>query len=197
MSNLEKYIHYEDIDVLIQAAIIHAQFEMIHPFEDGNGRIGRLLIPLFLYYTGIIPLPMFYMSSYFEKDRSLYIQKLSNISQKNEWKEWIIYFLNGVIIQSEKNTLKAYKILSLYNSYKIHADKIKNYCYIEILDYVFQHPIFTAKQLHAHISERTTISQQTIYNILRKMMNLKIISATSKQRNKSFLCMDLLSIVDA
>ena len=67
MSNLEQYIHYDDLDLLVQSAIIHAQFEMIHPFEDGNGRIGRLLIPLFLYYQELLSYPTFYMSSYFEK----------------------------------------------------------------------------------------------------------------------------------
>lgn len=191
MSNLEKYINYEDIDVLIQSAIIHAQFEMIHPFEDGNGRIGRLLIPLFLYYTGIIPLPMFYMSSYFEKDRSLYIQKLSNISQKNEWKEWIAYFLEGVIEESVANTTKADNILKLYNSFKDLSSPIKSYYSITILDFIFQHPIFNIGQLLEH----DIASKQTLYNVLNKMIKLDIIKATSKTKNRTFICEKLLSAV--
>ncbi len=118
MSNLEGYINYEDINHLLQAAIIHAQFEMIHPFEDGNGRIGRLLIPLFFYYIGLIPLPTFYMSSFFEKNRDVYNQKLADISTKNDWNAWITYFLNGIILQSESNTQKAIKILNLYEIFK-------------------------------------------------------------------------------
>ncbi|HEO0078340.1 TPA: Fic family protein, partial [Streptococcus agalactiae] len=98
MSNLEQYIHYDDLDLLVQSAIIHAQFEMIHPFEDGNGRIGRLLIPLFLYYQELLSYPTFYMSSYFERDRSLYISHLSNISKDNNWKDWFEYYLEGVIL---------------------------------------------------------------------------------------------------
>lgn len=74
MYNLETYIHDERIDVLVQTALIHAQFEMIHPFQDGNGRIGRLLIPLFLYYREVLILPTFYMSQYFESDKNLYIK---------------------------------------------------------------------------------------------------------------------------
>ena len=89
MSNLERYMHYQESDLLLQAAILHAQFEMIHPFEDGNGRIGRLLIPLFLYYRGLIPLPTFYMSSYFERNRDIYIQRLSDISKNGDWNKWI------------------------------------------------------------------------------------------------------------
>ena len=92
MSNLETYLHYDEINPLIQAAIIHAQFEMIHPFEDGNGRIGRLLIPLFFYYRGIIPSPIFYMSSYFERNRDEYIHNLANISKSNNWVSWIYFF---------------------------------------------------------------------------------------------------------
>lgn len=92
MSNLENYIHYEEVDILVQAALIHCQFEMIHPFKDGNGRIGRLLIPLFLYYRDMLPVPTFYMSAYFEKDRSLYLEKLAAVSKNNDYATWIKYF---------------------------------------------------------------------------------------------------------
>ncbi len=192
MSNLERYIHHEEVDILLQAAIIHAQFEMIHPFEDGNGRIGRLLIPLFLYYSGLIPLPIFYMSSFFENDRSLYIDKLSNISKKGEWFEWIFYFLSGVIIQAKLNTLKAREILNLYDEFKHHSDEIKSYYYIAILDFIFQHPIFTAKQL----AQSVQASKQTIYTVLNKMLDLKLISSTDNTKNKTFLCEKLIDIVD-
>lgn len=87
MGNLENYIHFDEIQILVQSAIIHAQFEMIHPFQDGNGRIGRLLIPLFLYYKEYLPYPTFYMSSYFEANRKDYIINLSNISKNKNWKK--------------------------------------------------------------------------------------------------------------
>jgi len=192
MSNLERYIHYDDINVLLQAAIIHAQFEMIHPFEDGNGRIGRLLIPLFFYYIELIPLPTFYMSSFFEKNRDIYIQKLSNISTNNEWVEWISFFLNGIIIQAKSNTHKAYEILNLYTSFKNESDNIKSLYFIQILDFIFQHPIFTVKQL----SEHTAASKQTLYTVLNKMAELNMISSNNKIKNKTFIFTKLLSIVD-
>ena len=193
MSNLEKYINFEDINPLLQAAIIHAQFEMIHPFEDGNGRIGRLLIPLFFYYIGLIPIPTFYMSSFFENDRELYIQKLAGISNKNDWHSWLAYFLNGVVSQSERNKTKAINILALYESFK--SLDLKSYYFIKMLDFIFQHPIFTAKQIIEH--EDIKANKQTVYNTLKKMATSDILTVSGENRNKTYICHKLLSIVGA
>ena len=192
MSNLEKYINYEDINHLLQAAIIHAQFEMIHPFEDGNGRIGRLLIPLFFYYIGLIPLPTFYMSSFFEKNRDVYIQKLADISTKNDWNAWITYFLNGIILQSESNTQKAIKILNLYETFK--NIELKSFYFIKILDFIFQHPIFTVKQIID--DKEIQANKQTVYNVLKKMIEAGVIVDSEKNRNKTYICSKLINIVD-
>ena len=192
MSNLERYIHMEDIDYLIQAAILHAQFEMIHPFEDGNGRIGRLLIPLFFYYTSLIPLPIFYMSAYFEKDRALYIQKLSEISSSNAWAEWIAYFLNGIIVQSNVNTNKAKSIQKLYEEFKEYRISIKSAYYIDILDFIFNHPIFNASQL----TDQIKASKQTVYTILNKMVDSEIITSSTLPKNKIYICEKILDLVN-
>ena len=196
MSNLERYIHIAEINDLIQVAVIHAQFEMIHPFEDGNGRIGRLLIPLFLYYVGRIHSPTFYMSAFFEHDRALYIQMLANISKEQNWVSWIMYFLDGVISQSEINILKIKKILSLYEKYKNQAEAIKSTYFIRILDFVFQHPIFTVNSLLSSIDSEKAPSRQTIYNILEKMVAAGMISVNPHQtKNKTYLCDELLYII--
>ena len=194
MSNLERYINYEDINTLLQAAIIHAQFEMIHPFEDGNGRIGRLLIPLFFYYTGLIPLPTFYMSSFFEKNRDIYIQKLANISDKNDWIGWFSYFLKGIDIQSKLNTEKAIKILKLYETFKNKMNEVKSYHFIQILDFTFQHPIFTVKQILE--DKNVNIGKQTLYNTLKKMIDTDVLTTSRKSRNNTYICNELLSIID-
>ena len=193
MSNLERYIHYDDVSPLLQSAIMHAQFEMIHPFEDGNGRIGRLLIPLFFYYRSLIPVPTFYMSSYFEKNRDIYIQRLSNISRNNAWRPWIQFFLNGIIEQSRINTLKAEQILRLYDQYKGMSPDIKSYYFIPVLDFIFQHPLFTTPQL---LSEDGFGAKQTMYNLLKKLCDAGIISIIPSVRNKTYICRDLLSIID-
>lgn len=198
MSNLERYIHQEEANILIQSAIIHAQFEMIHPFEDGNGRIGRLLIPLFLYYSGLIPLPTFYMSSFFEKNREAYISNLSNISTSNDWASWIEFFLQGIIIQSKENTAKSLNILRFYEDCKAKSDEIKSYYYIAILDFIFAHPIFTVKQLID--SDTINASRQTVYSTLQKIADLGIITTntnTPKAKNNIYLCNQLLSIIDS
>lgn len=194
MSNLERYMHYQESDLLLQAAILHAQFEMIHPFEDGNGRIGRLLIPLFLYYRGLIPLPTFYMSSYFERNRDIYIQRLSDISKNGDWNKWIEYFLNGVILQAGINTIKAGNILNLYNKFKEQADKIKSLYFIQILDFIFEHPIFTVKQLQD--SKHINASKQTLYNVLQKMEQAQLLQSSDTVKNKTFICNKLLSTIN-
>ncbi|HEM3688568.1 Fic family protein [Streptococcus parauberis] len=192
MSNLEDYIHYDDVDLLIQSAIIHAQFEMIHPFEDGNGRIGRLLIPLFFYYKELLSYPTFYMSSYFEKDRSLYISHLSNISKNNNWNDWFIYYLEGIIYSSEESTKKAQAILHLYNSMKDEViPKLNSVSGIQLLDFIFSNPIFKAKQ----VSQKINISDRSVYTLLNKLTKEGYIKTDSAQRNRTYFCPQLLSIV--
>lgn len=194
MSNLERYIHYDDLNLLLQAAILHAQFEMIHPFEDGNGRIGRLLIPLFFYYRGLIPTPTFYMSSFFERNRDIYIQRLANISKHNAWIEWIHYFLEGLIVQAKLNTKKAAMILNLYEVFKSQSDSIKSYYFIPLLDFIFLHPIFTVSQVLN--APNIGASRQTLYTLLAKMTDAQILQSGNKKKNNTFICEKLLSIVD-
>lgn len=193
MSNLENYIHYDELDLLVQSAIIHAQFEMIHPFKDGNGRIGRLLIPLFLYYRKLLPYPTFYMSSYFEKDRSLYIDKLSKISQNNDWLGWITYFLEGIVAQSDINTSKAFYLLNFYNDViRIANTELNSKHSIEIIDFIFENPIFKAKQLIS----KDIASNNTIYSLLNQLVKLNILSTNDKDRNKTYYCPKILSFID-
>ena len=92
----ETYIAGDDIDTLIQCAVVHAQFELIHPFKDGNGRIGRLLIPLFLYQKKALKSPMFYVSEYMESNREEYYSRLKGISRDGDWTGWVEFFLDAV-----------------------------------------------------------------------------------------------------
>lgn len=192
MSNLEQYIHYDEVDLLVQAALIHCQFEMIHPFKDGNGRIGRLLIPLFLYYRDMLPVPTFYMSAYFEKDRALYIEKLSAVSENNDYATWIKYFLEGVIQQAEINTLKANAMLSKYNEFKeiCLTDMSSKYA-IQLLDEIFKHPAFKAKQIQNVIPG----SKGTLYNMLEEFVNKGLLQKDEKTRNTTYYCPAILRLI--
>lgn len=192
MANLENYIHYDEIDPLVQAALIHCQFEMIHPFKDGNGRIGRLLIPLFLYYRDMLPVPTFYMSAFFEKDRNLYLEKLSAVSENNDYATWIKYFLEGVIQQAEINTVKAKKLLDFYNSYKeICVNEMTSKYSIMLLDEIFKHPAFKAKQIQNVISG----SKGTLYNMLDEFVDKGILKKDDKVRNTTYYCPAILSLL--
>lgn len=192
MANFEQYIHFDEVDLLVQAALIHCQFEMIHPFKDGNGRIGRLLIPLFLYYREMLPVPTFYMSAYFEKDRTMYLEKLSAVSQKNDYATWIKYFLEGVIQQAEINTLKAKALLDRYNEFKdICISGMSSKYAIPLLDEIFQRPAFKAKQIQKVIPG----SKGTLYNMLDEFVARGILRKDDKARNATYFCPAILSII--
>ena len=104
LSNWEEYLHMEEKDPLVQLAILKAQFELIHPFSDGNGRIGRILVPLILYYKKTLSSPMFYISAYLERNRSIYYDRLLAISRDNDWNGWISFFLQAITEQAEENS---------------------------------------------------------------------------------------------
>src|SRR5438067_7606130 len=101
-SNWETFLHEREVlPDLIQCAVMHEQFEAIHPFLDGNGRVGRLLITLFLVERGILPTPLLYLSAFFEATRRDYYDRLTAVTQKGDWSSWIEYFLNGAARQAE------------------------------------------------------------------------------------------------
>lgn len=192
MTNLENYIHYDDVDLLVQAALVHCQFEMIHPFKDGNGRIGRLLIPLFLYYREMLPVPTFYMSAFFEKDRNLYLEKLSAVSKNNDYAAWIKYFLEGVIQQAEINTWKARAMLDHYNNFKnICVSNMSSKYAITLLDEIFKRPAFKAKQIQDMIPG----SKGTLYNMLDEFVEKGILKKDDKVRNTTYFCPAILNLL--
>lgn len=142
-TNLEKYIHSSEPDILVQTAIIHAQFELIHPFWDGNGRIGRLLMPLFLYYKKAIKAPCFYISEYLEEHRREYYEGLKNISQKGDWERWIAFFLEAVAEQSRRNAKKASAIIRLKEEILLKTQEVTHSQYTpQITNFIFSHPWF-------------------------------------------------------
>jgi Fic family protein len=142
LNNLLTNLQREDQEPIIQIAIIHAQFELIHPFLDGNGRTGRILIPLFLWQKKMIQSPVFYISEYLEENRERYYETLRLISEKGDWERWVCFFLQAVATQAERNALKAKQVLSLYQKLKTQVRAISNSLYgIKILDTIFANPI--------------------------------------------------------
>jgi len=196
MEDLVNYIHTDDSDVLIQTAIIHAQFEIIHPFLDGNGRIGRLLIPLFLYYKKRLRRPMFYLSEYLESNRNEYYTKLKQISASKNWNEWIEFFLMAVKNQSNKNAERVQDIIDLHRDTRVRIRDLTRTQYtVEITDALFHKPIFRASD----IQHRTKIPKQTLMPILRQLTNEGILVTLKTAKGRSPAVMkfpELLAITE-
>jgi Fic family protein len=170
----ERYVHEEDIDPLVQASIIHAQFELIHPFKEGNGRIGRLLNPLFLYCRGVLSSPMFYLSAYLEAHRSEYYGCLLAISRERDWEGWIRFFLEATCTQSRDNTERVKKVLSLYEEMKETIRQVTHSQYsMQALDAIFARPVFQTSDF----IERSAIPKQTAMPLLRRLRETGILEA--------------------
>lgn len=194
-SNLEKYIHSENvIDPLVQIAIAHYQFEAIHPFMDGNGRVGRLLIPLFLYEKKITAYPNIYISEFLEEHRDIYYELLREVSEKENWIPWIKFFLDAVFRQTKITLERVVKIEKLYKDLKERMPKISSIYANSFLDAIFIRSIFTTKSIK-HASKIS--NNQTLYTVIEKFVELKIITdlTPDKSRNKIYAFADLRKII--
>lgn len=192
----EKYIHEDVPDRLVQLAIIHAEFEALHPFLDGNGRLGRMCVPLFMYKTGLIQAPMFYISAYFEANRDEYYERLLAISRDNDWIRWCVFFLRAVQIQALENQLKAINILTLYEVKKSQIVELTRSQYtIHALDYIFAHPIFKASDFTTR-GEIPKPTAKRILTVLRENGILKTLRKASGRRSAFYYFPELLNIAE-
>ncbi len=193
MQNLEQYIHSEEQDTLVQSAILHAQFEIIHPFTDGNGRIGRLIIPLFLYEKKVIARPYLYISEYLEGHRQEYYDRLRNISEQNDWEGWIIFFLNAITEQSKSTTRKLQAIIDLKEeTLKRIQQKTRSRFTQQMTDFIFANPIFTGTEF------ATTIAAKSTSRLLKVMTDAGIIEKMSEgkgSRSTLYIFRHLLDLV--
>ena len=193
-SDLERYIHSDPQEpALIQCALVHYQFEAIHPFVDGNGRIGRLLITFMLLERGLLSQPLLYLSDFFEQHRDEYYRLLLNVSQKGDWKAWITFFLNGVRQQSEDALLTIQKLLALQNRYKEIAvgqrvPKIVNH----LIDYLFASPVISVSAL----SKTWEITYSTVQRGVNYLIEKGILKEiTGGQRNRLFVAREISNII--
>ena len=178
----EKYLHVDALDRLIQLAIIHAEFEALHPFLDGNGRLGRMLVPLFLYQAKMISSPMFYISEYLEAHRDEYYGQLMRVSRENAWTDWCIFFLRAMYEQANENQRKARDILSLYELMKPKFVDLTHSQYaIVALDWIFERPIFKSTDfVHS-----AGIPQPTAFRILNVLKKNEILKEIHQGRGRT------------
>ena len=143
LEQLFSYLEESKEQVLLKTAISHVEFEALHPFKDGNGRIGRMLITLYLWKAGVISAPHFYISGYLEEQKDQYTALMRNVSKDDDWTSWCVFFLEAMEQQAIRNLKIAEAITELYEEMKaVFREKLSSQWHINALDFIFSHPIF-------------------------------------------------------
>lgn len=147
LDRLFTYIQDNHEHILIKTGVTHLEFEALHPFQDGNGRIGRMLITLMLWKSGIISAPHFYISGYFEQNKNAYIDLMREVSNTGNWNHWIVFFLNAIEAQAKQNLDIAENIRQLYEEMKkVFSDTLSSKWAVMAQDFIFTNPIFRNSQ---------------------------------------------------
>lgn len=196
LGDWEAYLQGGELDVLVQLSVLKAQFELIHPFCDGNGRIGRMLIPLILYEKGLIGSPMFYISAYLERNRPVYYERLLGVSRDGDWNGWIAFFLHAIEEQAGANGRKATAILDLYDEMKQTVPEVTRSQYaVAALDALFKTPIFIPSEFY----EQTGIPKKTANRLLQQLREQDIITALTEgggRRATTYVFSRLIAITE-
>ena len=197
LNNLEIYMNEKiNLEPLIQIALIHYQFETIHPFLDGNGRLGRLLVPLWLKNNDYLQYPLLYLSLYFKQNRTEYYGLLMDVRFKGKYEEWIKFFLNGVIEMANNSIDAIEKIIRLIdqNNEKIINSQYKNKTNLfDTMNYIYNHPYFDSTDL----KDALGMSKPTISKIINELLDLNIISKISnKQRYVTYKYDEYITILE-
>lgn len=192
---LERYVNLENQEPkLVQCALTHYQFETIHPFGDGNGRVGRLLIVLQLIQLGLLSAPLIYPSVYFERNRGTYYELLQKVRERGAWNEWIEFFVRGVKQQCSETITFTYHILQLREELQRAIGDVRRRASLSaVLDAFFYDPALSIQE----IQEQANISSyHTVRNALKDLENQGMVyEITGKQRGKVYACMPVLDAI--
>ena len=196
LGQFETYLHAPSaVPLLIRLAAIHYQFEAIHPFLDGNGRIGRLLITLLLCKEGALPEPLLYLSAYFERYRNEYYRLLLAVSQAGKWIDWISFFLRGVAEQSRDALVRSDRLLQLWQKYRGEFQSARSSALqLRLVDQLFAYPAITANQAAKLLKVTHRSAQLNIEKLIRKGILKEV---TGKRRNRVFLAPQIVKIIEA
>jgi Fic family protein len=192
---LESFIHQaNDLPVLVQLALIHYQFEAIHPFMDGNGRMGRLLITLLLCERGSLPQPLLYLSAYLERHSDAYRDHLLHVSQGGGWTDWIRFFADGVAEQAIDGVQRARQLLALQKQYREQMQgKSHSSLVLRLVDELFASPVITIGRAEEVLKVTFRSAQQNIDKLLKTGILREI---TGKQRNRVYLAQGIMNLLD-
>lgn len=195
MERLFSFIEDKNQQILLRTAIAHLEFEALHPFKDGNGRIGRMLITLMLWKHGAIAAPHFYISSYFEERRDEYVDRMREVSRTGAWTEWIIFFLAALEEQSMKNLATSEKIRDLYEGLKKEfAEILSSQWSTAALDFLFSKPVFR----NSFFTQKSGIPSAAAHRITRILANeglLQTVVPASGRRPAVYSFEPLLQLV--
>lgn len=191
----EKFLHEaKGIPPLVQCALMHYQFEAIHPFLDGNGRVGRLLITFFLCERGHLPQPLLYLSAFFERYRDEYYARLLEVSRSGDWMGWVQFFLRALATQASDAVANSQRILALQQRYREELRKRKaKATALAIRDELFLNPYVTATRL----VERLGVSFPTVQAAIDRLVEAGILrEVTGRQRNRIYCAEELLRTIE-
>jgi Fic family protein len=195
MGELEIYLHQaQALPVLIDCALIHYQFETIHPFLDGNGRLGRLLITFYLYWKGVLHRPLLYLSYFFRRNRQEYYDRLTMVRQSGDYEQWLAFFLTGVSETAESAMETAKKILELQGAHRslLWRKKISSPLAVGILEQLFSTPYVAVKD----IARRFSISFQSASTLVAQLEDAGILKEiTGRKRDKRYVYENYLAIL--
>jgi Fic family protein len=188
MSDIEKFIHNDEFHIpeLLKIGLVHYQFETIHPFLDGNGRVGRLIIPLYLVSKEILQKPILYLSDFFERNRQLYYDNLTIVREKNDLEQWYKFFLVGVIETAKNGIVTFDNILQLQKQIDIDIQSLRSRASKakKVIDYLYKRPLITADK----VSEIASVSMPSSYKLISDLEKLKIlIEKTGGQRSRVYV----------
>jgi Fic family protein len=194
LGSLEKFLHDRDLPPLAQIALAHYQFEAIHPFLDGNGRVGRLLVTLFLVEREILPSPLLYLSAYFEATRQEYYDRLRGVTDRGEWSSWLEYFLNGVARQAEDALGRARRINDLLSEWRGSVVGTASKTAALLVDLLAANPYWTVKRVAARLEVAFTTAQRAV----AQLESLSILSRISEaKRDRVYCARRILEILEA
>ncbi len=193
---MDDLVHYMNHDTdgthpLIKSAIIHSQFESIHPFDDGNGRVGRALVSLYMYKAKLIASPYFYLSEAINQDKLIYYRKLDS-SRKGDLSEWIAFFLRKIIVQAKKHIEYIDALNELYEKTKMSVSKCVNSPKFDgIMGILFKQPVLTSRYLAEHLN----ISSIQANRYLDTLERNQILYGNDRKRNRLYYFMELLELM--
>lgn len=194
MKDLDSFMHEGSLRPLVHMAILHYQFEAVHPFGDGNGRVGRLLMAVFLNQQGLMPQPLLYLSGYFERTRSAYYNGLMRVSTHGDWDAWIRYVLEGVRVQAEEAAELADRLQELHARYRadLHARRATVNA-LALVEHLFISPLVTTKAVQQHLG----VSHPTARSAIRTLEEAGILSEYEPGRRwgRTFAADEIYNII--